>query len=186
MTGMNAAELAAEKAGRVEPKKKKPYVVLSAFLRKQRRVAAAIRCTKDGRMVDWSCFGGVGSFMFWVLAVAEWGVSYSLYFGTEMWQDTAHLSVASLVFWAASLWQIGSWYMTVSSDPGYVVDAERKLCKHHPAAMQILKDQYAEALENAPKTALPLDPTDGIVRPLRSKHCRVRVRPDRVPASLGA
>ena len=66
----------------------------------------------------------------------------------------------------------------MGSDPGYVLDKKGKISsKLKPvAAWNVLKQQYNDALKDSSKTVLNMDETDGIVRPLRSKHCAVSGR----------
>eukprot|EP00939_MAST-03C_sp_MAST-3C-sp1_P005321 g5321.t1 len=174
-TGKTPYSLAHEKAGRVDGQKSKIFKRLARFLKETE--ATTTKYTRCGvkKMVDWSCMGGLGGYFFWFLAIFEWSVSYYLYLSDGMIGTTGHRWMSTLMFMIGSVWQVSSWYLTVSSDPGYVLDKKNKKKispKNRPvAAWNVLKDLYKDALTDVAVTELSLDESDGIVRPLRSKHC---------------
>jgi palmitoyltransferase len=171
-TGMNAEELCAEKATRVDASKKRRYLNLARRLAADAREIRLTGPLSGSRKVDWSCMGGVGSWGFTLLALVEWSVSYYIFFAW-MWEDVAHREWVVLVFFLSSVWQVASWANTTFRDPGFVVDGDaRKLLPRHPQAWRVLREQYESALECSAATHLPVDVTDALVRPLRSKHCR--------------
>jgi len=173
--GKTPCDLAREKANRVDAQKAKLFKRLSKELEQTEVHGQRLKLCGRRRMVNWSCAGGVGSYFFWFLAIFEWSISYSLYYSEGMIDTTGHRWMSTMMFFVGSVWQVSSWYLTVSSDPGYVLDkkSRKKISsKHKPAAAwKVLKELYRNAMEDVSVTDLSLDETDGIVRPLRSKHC---------------
>jgi len=177
--GMTAQKLAAEKATRMDlPRKKKHYERLGNELKKLEKQSWRYKCLGE-KLPNWGCMGGAAGYFFWALALVEWSISYYLYYSDNMLGLTGHRSLTTIVFFIGSLWQIGSWLLTVGGDPGFILEKKSGAIssKHKPAAAwNVLKQQYHDALKDKACTALSLDESDGIVRPLRSKHCAVSGR----------
>merc|ERR1711865_445735 len=144
-------QLVTEKATRMEqPRKKQHYLRLGKELKKLETQASRYQCFGE-KMPNWGCMGGAAGYFFWALAIVEWSISYSLYFGDNMILHTGHRSFSTIVFAVATFWQIGSWLLTVGGDPGFILDkkSERIQAKHKPAAAwNVLKQQYHDALKD--------------------------------------
>ena len=111
-------------------------------------------------------------FMLWGMFVLPVGV---LLHWQYMFELTSYHSLLTMLFWASAGLQYLCWYLTVFSDPGTIVFPDGRLNPDYPGS-DLLRVEFEQARLLGELDGKKYCLTCQILKPLRSKHCRITKR----------